>query len=77
MAIYGYNYAANTYVMSPRNPGEMALRQIAGGGSNGSPTLFEGSGTVALKLQLSENDTGATRSFGSDTHAWIQFVIYD
>jgi hypothetical protein len=80
MAIYGYNYDANTYEMSASNPGDMSLKQIAGGGSSGSPTLFNGSSTIALKLRVREAETGASRTSGfgtSTTHAWIQFVVYD
>jgi len=55
----------------------MALREIAGGGSSGSPTLFNGSSSIALKLRLRETETGASRSFGTVTHAWVEFVVYD
>lgn len=74
--MYGYDYANNKYAMVPAET-TMALREIAGGGSSGSPTLFNGSSTIALKLRLRETETGASRSFGTVTHAWIEFVIYD
>ena len=74
--MYGYDYANNKYAMVPAET-TMALREIAGGGSSGSPTLFDGSSTIALKLRLRETETGASRSFGTVTHAWIEFVIYD
>ena len=74
--MYGYDYTNNKYSMVPAET-TMALREIAGGGSSGSPTLFDGASTIALKLRLRETETGASRSFGTVTHAWIQFVIYD
>ena len=74
--MYGYDYANNKYSMVPAET-TMALREIAGGGSSGSPTLFNGSSSIALKLRLRETETGASRSFGTTTHAWIQFVIYE
>ena len=74
--IYGYDYANNKYALVPLET-SMALREIAGGGSSGSPTLFNGSATIALKLRLRETETGASRSFGTTTHAWIEFVVYD
>ena len=74
--MYGYDYANNKYSMVPAET-TMALREIAGGGSSGSPTLFSGSSSIALKLRLRETETGASRSFGTTTHAWIQFVIYE
>ena len=73
---YGYDYANNVYLLVPMST-TMGLRQIAGGGSSGTPTLFNGSSAVALKLRLREAETGASRSFGTTTHAWIQFTMYD
>jgi hypothetical protein len=74
--IYGYDYTNNKYSLVPLET-TMALREIAGGGSSGSPTLFNGSSSIALKLRLRETETGASRSFGTDTHAWVEFVVYD
>jgi len=73
---YGYDYVNNVYLLVPMST-TMGLRQIAGGGSSGSPTLFNGSSAVAVKLRLREAETGASRSFGTTTHAWIQFTMYD
>lgn len=75
--LYGYVYASNKYVVSNLET-TMGLREIPGGGSAGSPTMFDGSTTpVTLKLRLRETETGASRSFGTATHAWIQMVMYD
>jgi hypothetical protein len=74
--MYGYVYASNKYQIVPLET-SMGLREIAGGGSAGSPTLFNGAGTPAVKLRLREAETGASRSFGTATHAWIQFVMHD
>jgi hypothetical protein len=75
--IYGYDHTNNKYYAVPLET-TMALREIAGGGSSGSPTLFSGSSSISLKLRLRETETGAARGgFGTTTHAWIQFVIYD
>ena len=73
---YGYDYTNNVYLLVPMST-TMGLRQIAGGGSSGTPTLFNGSSAVSLKLRLREAETGASRSFGTTTHAWIQFTMYD
>ena len=72
--IYGYDYANNKYYAVPLET-SMGLRELAGGGSSGSPTLFNGSSTITLKLRLRETETGASRSFVQP--AWIEFVVYD
>ena len=74
--IYGYDYTNNKYLLSQLST-TMGLREIAGGGSSGSPTFFDGSSAVQVKLRLREAETGASRSFGTTTHAWMQFVMYD
>jgi hypothetical protein len=72
--MYGYDYTNNVYVVSPLES-TMSLRQVAAGGSSGAPTLFDGTGTVELRLRLRETETGASRGFGTITHAWIQFTM--
>ena len=74
--IYGYDYTNNKYLLSSLST-TMTLREIAGGGSSGSPTFFNGSSPVSLKLRLREAETGASRSFGTTTHAWVAFTMYD
>ena len=74
--MYGYDYTNNKYLVVPLET-TMGLRELAGGGSSGSPTLFNGSSSIALKLRLREAETGASRSFGTTTHAWIEFVVYE
>ena len=74
--MYGYDYTNNKYTAAPLET-TMALREIPGGGSSGSPTLFNGSSSIAMKLRLRETETGASRSFGTTTHAWIELVVYD
>ena len=76
LTMYGYDYTNNKYSVVPFAT-TMALREIAGGGSSGSPTLFDGGSAVVLKLRLRETETGASRSFGTTTHAWVEFVMYD
>ena len=74
---YGYDYTNNNYLLVPLETTN-GLRQIAGGGSVGSPTLFAGASQISLKLRLSQTETGASGGgFGTSTHAWIQFVMYD
>ena len=74
---YGYNYSNNTYVIVPMET-SMGYREIPAGGSSGAPTLFNGADTLEVKLRLREAETGASRGgFGTTTHAWIQFVMYD
>ena len=74
--IYGYDYTNNKYLLSQLST-TMTLREIAGGGSSGSPTFFNGSSAVSLKLRLREAETGASRGFGTTTHAWVAFTMYD
>ena len=74
---YGYDYTNNKYVIVPMET-SMGFREIPAGGSSGTPTLFDGSDTLEVKLRLREAETGASRGgFGTTTHAWIQFVMYD
>lgn len=74
--IYGYDYTNNKYYMSTIET-TMSTRELAGGGSSGSPTLFNGSSTISFELRLRETETGASRGsgFGVTTHAWIQMVL--
>ena len=72
--LYGYAYGSNEYVIMPLNK-EITTRKVAGGGSAGSPIAFGTMGSVDLTLKLRESDTGASRSFGTDTHAWIMFTV--
>jgi len=74
--LYGYDYANNKYLISHLST-SMGLREIAGGGTSGSPTAFSGGATQTIRLRLREAETGASRSFGTTTHAWIQFTMYD
>ena len=73
--IYGYDYANNKYYISNVET-TMGTREIAGGGSSGSPVAFAGSATPVIKIKLREAETGASRSFGTTTHAWIQMVLH-
>jgi len=68
--IYGYSRLTNEYIIMPLNK-DIATRTLAGGGSPGSPVAFGTLGSLTLSLTLREADTGANRSFGTDTHAWI------
>ena len=70
---YGYGYASNIYVMNTLGSTGTTLRQLPGGGSSGSPTAFGSFST--LKIKIREAETGASRSFGTATHAWIRFVM--
>ena len=70
---YGYNYASNEYNMNTLGSTGTTLRTVPGGGSSGSPTAF--GSFSSLKLKVREAETGASRSFGTTTHACISFVI--
>jgi hypothetical protein len=72
-AMYGYNYAGNEYNYNTVASGSMTLRKVPGGGSSGSPTAFGSFGS--MKIRCSESETGASRSFGTVTHAWVRFVM--
>ena len=72
--IYGYARTTNEYSIMPLNK-DITTRTVAAGGSHGSPTAFGSLGSSKLTLTLREADTGASRSFGTDTHAWIVFTM--
>jgi hypothetical protein len=74
--LYGYDRANNKYLISHLET-TMGQREIPGGGTPGSPTAFDGVSNTTVKLKLRETETGASRSFGTTTHAWIQFVMYN
>lgn len=74
---YGYDYTNNKYQIVPMET-SMGYREVPAGGSSGSPTLFNGASQVVVRLRLREAETGASRGgFGTTTHAWISFVMYD
>ena len=57
-------------------PGSICTtRVVAGGGSAGNPVAFGNFGSTTMTLKLREADTGASRSFGTATHAWIVFSM--
>ena len=72
--IYGYSRATNEYNMTPLNK-DITTRKISGGGSSGSPTAFGAMGNLTLTLKLREAESGASRSFGTPTHAWVMFTM--
>ena len=72
ITLYGYNYPSNKYNVNPLNK-DITLREIPGGGSSGSPTAFGSFSSV--KIKAAEADSGASRSFGTVTHAWVQVVM--
>jgi len=77
--MYGYDYTNNKYNIVPLET-TMTVREIPGGGSSGSPTLFNGAGAVSVSVRMSENETGASKGSGfppAPTHAWIQVTMYD
>ena len=72
---HGYQYASNKYSMNAIS-GDWTTRTVDGGGSSGSPTAFGAFSTDAnVDLKVTEGITGASRSFGTSTHAWITFVM--
>jgi hypothetical protein len=73
MMMYGYNYPSNEYNMNTLGSTGMTLRKVPGGGSSGSPTAF--GSFSSMNIRCSESETGASRSFGTTTHAWVRFVM--
>lgn len=72
---HGYQYASNKYSMNAVS-GDWTTRTVDGGGSSGSPTAFGSfSSDANVDLKVTEAITGASRSFGTSTHAWITFVM--
>jgi len=76
---YGYDYVNNKYYYNPLVLSEVGLKEIPGGGSSGSPTLFDGASSVVLSLNVDKAATdSSSRAFpASTTHAWLTFVMYD
>jgi len=75
VTFYGYDYVNNKYWVVPLDS-SVGLREVAAGGTSGSPALFNGSEEVVLRLRVRESETGASRGgFGTTTHAWIKIVI--
>jgi hypothetical protein len=73
---YGYDYTNNKYNMIPFDT-SVTFHEVPGGGSSGSPTLFDAAGTVAMSIRLRETETGASRGgFGTTTHAWVRMVMF-
>ena len=72
--MYGYVRATNEYVITPITA-DMTTRKISGGGTAGAPTAFGNFGSVKMTLKLAEVDTGASRQFGTTTHAWVIFTL--
>ena len=70
---YGYNYPSNEYNMNTLGSTGTTLRKVPGGGSSGSPTAFGSFSSLSIKVR--EAETGAGRSFGTTTHAWVRFVM--
>ena len=70
---YDYGYASNIYIMNTLGSTGTTLRTLPGGGSAGSPTAFGAFSN--LQIRITEALTGASRSFGTVTHAWIRFVM--
>ena len=71
---YGYNYSQNKYNFNAVS-GDWTTRSIDGGGSQGSPNAFGSFSNIDLKV--SEAITGASRTFGQSTHAWLTFIMAD
>ena len=68
--VYGYSRTTNQYIIMPLNK-DIQTRTLNAGGTPGSPIAFGSLGSLTMNLDLREADTGAGRSFGTDTHAWI------
>ncbi len=73
LMMYGYIYSQNKYSMNTLGSTGTTLREIPGGGSSGSPTAFGSFSSLSIKAR--EAETGASRSFGTSTHAWVRFVM--
>lgn len=72
--IYGYSVNSDAYVLMPLNK-DITTRMVEGSASGGSPTSHGNLGSSKLTITLREADTGASRGFGTDTHAWIHFIM--
>jgi len=69
--IYGYVKATNEYVVTPVTK-DMTTRKLSGG-TNGDS--FGNLGNAKFTLTLTEANTGASRTFGSTTHAWVMLTM--
>ena len=68
--IYGYVRPAEQYIIMPLNK-DIDIRTLDAGGTAEEPIAFGSLGSLTMTLVLQEKHTGATRTFGSETHAWI------
>lgn len=74
--VYGYQQSTNLYIQRAVDP-NFTKRQIAGGGTSGSPTAFTAfdATTNAMVLSLTKALTGASAPPGTATHCVVQFIL--
>jgi collagen type VII alpha len=77
--VYGYNRTGNSYVTTGVTPSFNVTggRNIAGGGSSGSPTAFSAfdPSVNTVTLGLTKTISGATAGVGQTTHCVVVFLL--
>ena len=77
--VYGYNRTANAYVTTGVTPSFNVTggRNVAGGGSSGTPTAFSAFDPAVntVTLGLTKTISGATAGVGQTTHCVVVFLL--
>ena len=77
--VYGYNRTGNSYVTTGVTPSFNVTggRNVAGGGSSGSPTAFSAfdPSVNTVTLGLTKTISGATAGVGQTTHCVVVFLL--
>lgn len=77
--VYGYNRTANSYVTTGVTPSFNVTggRNVAGGGSSGTPTAFSAFDPAVntVTLGLTKTISGATAGVGQTTHCVVVFLL--
>jgi hypothetical protein len=77
--VYGYNRTSNSYVTTGVTPSFNVTggRNVAGGGSSGSPTAFSAFDPAVntVTLGLTKTISGATAGVGQTTHCVVVFLL--
>ena len=77
--VYGYNRTGNSYVTTGVTPSFNVTggRNVAGGGSSGTPTAFSAFDPAVntVTLGLTKTISGATAGVGQTTHCVVVFLL--
>ena len=76
IVVYGYARQDNRYIMRHVDGSNWTLRSFAGGGSSGSPTMWDSWDPLVhiLQLNLVKSNTNASAAAGQETHCVVQIT---